>query len=365
MSDKRLDRMLPALSAKERAILMLRDYKAGKTQDFALLRSAPADQTAEINRLIGLMNAANVGLAHILQVVDACLKQEELRLAFLGWARICAMDMWVVRACHNLNAREVVTESEYQEREAAARMELLPIEELANIYTDSYHVFGPDDHEFDEDGDDVVSDEAWYRVRDGKVAEMKTAIASGALVSKGKGARAKVECGSFYDWIGEPVLVVPDVGIDFDVRPDAQAAEVQRARRGDADIREVLDRGACNLKLPLDMTAPLPGEPPASFGPEMALALALTIRSGLCANAVQLRAVEEKIDEFAAEFEGEDVLHPGPRERLTATKQLLDEVYRGLAEYTGPFEFPAPDDTVRALVDRIVEGELRETPMWG
>ena len=54
--DKRLERLLPGLSAKERALLMLRDFKADKPQDRQLLRTAPDDQGDALNRLIGLID---------------------------------------------------------------------------------------------------------------------------------------------------------------------------------------------------------------------------------------------------------------------------------------------------------------------
>ena len=39
-----LDRLLPALTAKERAILTLRKFKANQPQDWELLRSTPDRQ---------------------------------------------------------------------------------------------------------------------------------------------------------------------------------------------------------------------------------------------------------------------------------------------------------------------------------
>ena len=67
--DARLDRLMPLLSAKERAILTLRDLKAGKPQDRTLLSTAPETQAQELNRLIGLMNAANGDLAHVVVIL--------------------------------------------------------------------------------------------------------------------------------------------------------------------------------------------------------------------------------------------------------------------------------------------------------
>ena len=127
MRDKRLDLARLLLSARERALLTLRDFKAGKPQDRALLQVAPNNQTRELNRLIGLMNAANGPLALLIVIIRERAQKEELRFGWLAWARICALEMWCVRAQFNVSGREPVTESEYRARQAEAARELIPI----------------------------------------------------------------------------------------------------------------------------------------------------------------------------------------------------------------------------------------------
>jgi hypothetical protein len=124
--EQRLDRLLPALSPQERAVLMLRDLKSEKPQDRQLLNTAPDRQTPELNRLIGLMNAANGDLAHLIAIIRERVRQEDLRFGWLAWARLCALEMWAVRARFYVCAREPVTESEYRKREQEARSEMLP-----------------------------------------------------------------------------------------------------------------------------------------------------------------------------------------------------------------------------------------------
>ena len=259
--DKRLDRLLPALSAKERAILMLHDFKTDKPQDRQLLNTAPERQTAELNGLIGLMNAANGDLAHVIIMIRERVRQEELRLGWLAWARICALEMWGVRAHFNMSGREAITESGYRKLEAEAATELIPVDECATILTEEYHSWDDADCEIDEEGKRSPTDDAWYRARDQKITELRKLVVAGMLTGKGRGSRLKIACGSFYDWLGEPVPVVPDLGIEFDVRPDDQAHEVARVRGDHEFIRGLLDRGACKLDLPLDMESPLATEP--------------------------------------------------------------------------------------------------------
>jgi len=361
-SETRLDRLLPALSAKERAILMLRDFKAEQPQDRQLLTTAPDRQTSELNRLIGLMNAANGDLAHLILIIRERAEKEELRFGWLGWARICALEMWGVRAQFNITAREAITASEYRKREVEAAKELIPIDECAMILTEGHHKWDDADYETDEEGEQSPTDGAWYRVRDEKLAELRGLVAAGTLTGKGKGKRLLIACGSFYAWLGQPVPVVPDLGIAFDVRPDKRAGEVARARRDHEFIGGLLDRGACKLELPLDMESPLVMEPPKGFGVEMARVVAVTIRAGVRENWQELRAIEAQVDAITEEFEGEDVLRARVRGHFDETKEMLVDLHKQLQEYTGPFELPEPDEEVRAIVQRIVDNEVKHVP---
>lgn len=361
---KRLDRLLPGLSAKERAILTLRDYKADKPQDRRLLQTAPESQTGELNRLIGMMNAANGDLAHLLLVIRERVRLDELRLGWLQWARMCALDLWAARAHFLMSGKEPTTESAYRQREAAARSDLLSLEACATIYTEDYHVWDAADYEMDEDGDQVPIDGAWYRVRDQKRAELEALVDAGSLSATGKGKRRKVSCGAFYDWLGKPVPVAPDFGGEFDVQPDCREREVARARHDHEFMQRLLDRGACKLELPLDMESPLNVEPPGGkFNVELARVVAATIRACVRENWRQLRAIEAQIDAITEAFDGEDVLHERPRAYLDEAKATLNEVRETLQEYTGAFELPDPDEYLRATMQRIVDYEVAHVPM--
>jgi hypothetical protein len=363
LSDRRLDRLLPALSAKERAILMLRDFKAGKPQDRQLLNTAPDGQTFALNRLISLQNAANGDLAYLILIIRERVRQDDLRLGWLRWARICALEMWGVRAQFNISAREAITESEYRRHQQEDATELLPIEECATLLTEEHEAWDDADCETDEDGERSPTDDAWYRMRDEKMAELRELVAAGTLAGKGNGKRMKIACGSFYGWLGRPVPVVPEFGIDFDVRPDDRAAEVAWARRDHEFIKSLLDRGACKLELPLDMESPLIVEAPKRFGVELARVLAVAIRAGVRENWQELRAIEEQVEAITEEFDGEDVLRLRVRGHLDETKAMLIDLHEQLEEYTGPFELPDPDEDIRAIVQKIVDNEVKHVPM--
>ena len=126
---------------------MLRDFKAEKPQDRQLLNTAPDAQTPALNRFVGLMNAANGDLAHLIVIIRERVRADNLRLAWLEWARMCALEMWAIRAHFNTSAREAITESEYRKREAEDARELLPIEECATTLTEEHHTWDDADCE--------------------------------------------------------------------------------------------------------------------------------------------------------------------------------------------------------------------------
>ena len=68
-TDRRIQRLLPALSARERAILALRAEKEGEAEDPAVRTTMPVEQVPEFNRLVRLMNAVNHDLAIVVLVI--------------------------------------------------------------------------------------------------------------------------------------------------------------------------------------------------------------------------------------------------------------------------------------------------------
>ena len=58
--DARLHKVMPTLSARERATLILRSWRAKEREDPSWRRTMPAEQAVLLNHLIGLMNACNI-----------------------------------------------------------------------------------------------------------------------------------------------------------------------------------------------------------------------------------------------------------------------------------------------------------------
>ncbi len=60
-------------------------------------------------------------------------------------------------------------------------------------------------------------------------ADLGEAVKSGRVEADKEGAGIRL--GSFFDWLGEPLPVYPDIGVEYDVRPDEEADRVGTALR--------------------------------------------------------------------------------------------------------------------------------------
>jgi hypothetical protein len=79
----RLDRLAPALSAKERVLLVLDAWKQDVAEDPAWRSTMPVWQYAEFSRLTDLMNGANVRLGVFIGHVVRSVEVVEVRRAWL------------------------------------------------------------------------------------------------------------------------------------------------------------------------------------------------------------------------------------------------------------------------------------------
>ena len=79
----RLDKVMPVLSARERAILVLRSLKDKTPEDPMWRQTMPREQSPEFNRLIVLMNACNIHLPLYITMVEQHAEQMWLRLNWL------------------------------------------------------------------------------------------------------------------------------------------------------------------------------------------------------------------------------------------------------------------------------------------
>ncbi len=82
-AEQRLDRLYPALTPKERGLLVLQAYRAGEQPDRLIYSTTPSAQGSAFNRYIGLMNAVNTEVAYVLMLVNAQVRQVDLKYGWL------------------------------------------------------------------------------------------------------------------------------------------------------------------------------------------------------------------------------------------------------------------------------------------
>lgn len=89
----RLDRLYPALTAKERALLVLSTSKKGGDEDPQVRRTMPQQQIPEFNRLIDLIRGVSGGIAVYIGLLKAVVGQLSLRF---GW--LCTLHLWALNS---------------------------------------------------------------------------------------------------------------------------------------------------------------------------------------------------------------------------------------------------------------------------
>ena len=228
----RVDKLRPFLSAKERGILVLRSLKTGEKEVYRLRSTMPSRQVSEFNHYIALMNGVNVDVSVLLLV----LREVLLRLQTLAHL-IRMTQLWAIsnrRTRLFLESLPVpITATEYEREKARTAQQVLTFDEVTELLADHRYDTGDQDFsQMSEEEEEAAWKEMRRRARDDLGEAVKVAIVK--VGPDGTGIRL----GSFFDWLGEPVPVYPDVGYEYDVRPDEEANRVDSAlktRQGAVD----------------------------------------------------------------------------------------------------------------------------------
>jgi hypothetical protein len=361
--DYRLDRLASSLTAKERALLVLRAWKEAREGDSAWHRTMPDAQAPAFNHYVARMNGVNVGLIPYILLLRAEVDKLQLRFGMLSvcllWQRQ-AYELWdfIEDA-----TTEPVTASEYREREAQARDQYLPVAALAEALTALQEGWSEGDLVPGQDGekgahyDVIVRPEAWQRVRGEHERELRRLVAEGTLPGQGKGRSLTVQAGPAYDRLGAPVPVTPPWAAAYEVVPDGQAEEARLRRYRRTMAREAFEFGPRVLipHLPALSEHPeLRVESPSRVD-EAVAAVKETLRDGVQEAWRRLRAVELVVDDVRGEFDGEDPLLPEARQVADECSADLEGLRKGAERLVGLFALEEPGDEELAWVRRIVE----------
>jgi hypothetical protein len=344
--DGRLDKLTPALTAKERAILVLRAWKEEREEDAAVRRTMPQSQAPDFNHYIHLMNAANHDLGKCITVLSLTATQLGLKHAWLASLQLWGIRVWDLAQYIAIHTNEPITESEHQRLAEKARAEMVPVAELAEVPVEGYEGWSEADKEQAEDGDDeqVVTDKAWNRLLAEKKRELTRLVEEGTLAGRRSGRRLLINNGSFYDWLGEPVPVCPDWGNGYDVLPDDQAERVESLKKARLRAQEVVARSPISpmQRFLEEQLGRRVTERQERWDEAMA-ALRESLREGIPWCWQELRAAEAVLDEVAEEL-GEDSLLPPVRQVLDKTRNDLVELHALLRLVDADCDLPEPDE---------------------
>jgi hypothetical protein len=312
--DTRLSRLAPALSAQERAILVLQSWKEGNREDPNWRLTMPANQGLQFNHYISLMNAANQFIGTYAGFLECTAKELALRQSWYMALTLWQEHLDEIARTVRLSLPEPITESEYRSKVEAGRAEWVEVGELAGYLAGGWDGWTDDDYEEDEEEGRVLTDAAWDRVAGAKEAELRALVARGALPARGKGRGLKIQAGAFDDYASVSPVAVPEDHLSYRVLPDAMRDQVEQDRLGLKRLKGALS--GWDFDHPdQDGFDSLPGKLQAM--------LRETIAHDIIVSWIQVRCAEIVLDEVAAEFNGADPLRPHAREKLDATRERL------------------------------------------
>lgn len=195
--------MFSALTAKERALLILQAWKEDREEDPQIRWTMPPEQVLEFNHYIFLMNTVNIELGTLLSYISSLIDQLSVRLGWLQTIELCSMVISGLGGFIALCTKEPVTESEYEEHVRQAREETVPASQLAETLAERAL-----------EGTDAASEEGpqWKRTVREKEREIERLVDEGVLTGRRRGKRLLVNTPpSMIGW-GSRCLCTPTGG---------------------------------------------------------------------------------------------------------------------------------------------------------
>jgi hypothetical protein len=331
MKDKRLERLLPGLTAKERAVLVLQAARQGEQPDLMVIQSTPPAQAREFNRLINLMNAVNVELAMGIALLRAQIRQTQLKLCWLQSLQMHALEFHVLAAYIMHDTKEPATQSQYEARAGELAAERATVPEVLEVLVGE-------------------SEESW----EAEEQRLRDAIACGDLPATGKGRRTRVRWGDFYRWSGLPPLVYPTWGWGYDVFPDGQASQAEAHQRERRLVQSLVERVPERIAYPKKEGGPLTFSPSSPERESVLLTLLEVVPAEAADHWRAVRAMDIVLGEVALEFDGEDVMDELNRATLEDSRSTLEEIRDAMPHFGVAVAFEEPRDDDIALVRALI-----------
>ncbi|HLF79732.1 MAG TPA: hypothetical protein VJB57_19800 [Dehalococcoidia bacterium] len=120
--DTRLTKLMPTLTARERAILVLGSFKDKTPEDPSWRSTMPPSQSAEFNRYIGLMNATNIHLGWVITLLEQLAARIELRQCWYVTLRVWAEHLDEIEAAVDACLPPLASKVERKQRKELKRV---------------------------------------------------------------------------------------------------------------------------------------------------------------------------------------------------------------------------------------------------
>ena len=118
---RRLDKLLPALTAQERVLLILKALKEDHEPDLDILRSAPREQAQSLARYLFLIRTVNEALSPFILYLEQESSQLELLLGQMDLHRLRVSHVGALAEYIALCTKEPITDSEYRRLAGAGK----------------------------------------------------------------------------------------------------------------------------------------------------------------------------------------------------------------------------------------------------
>ena len=318
--DARLNRLTSALSAGERALLVLRSMKEKTPEDPLWRTTMPRDQTLEFNRLIELMNAANREVAFLIAMHEKELEKLELYAGWLHMLHLWRLNLADINFTAPLVAREAITQSEHEKLVAKAAGEYMLVSQLAVVLAEEKRCWTDDEVEHvGWTRELVVKPQAWKSIIAEAEQNIREAVEAGELEACGAGKNLAVKRASFDGWLGRPVTVYPKWAGTYYVMPDDHAIHVEADKHTLEHLRQAIEE----TPIPIDIV-----ERYKEKGSNLDFFVSRmeeNLGRRLLFRWEEIVATETLVNQIAAEFGGEDPLKPASRASLQRARDMAEK----------------------------------------
>lgn len=346
----RVERLYPALSARERIVLILEAANDEREPEPRIRETMPNDQVGAFNHYLGQLRGANRPIGSYVLVFVQEVAHARTQLLLLSALAMWGTDRSALLDYIAFNTNQPCTQAEFDEHLAEARAEDLSLDDAVDAVIEARGLSAAVAA-----GNPATEHRRFRQVSRPIEAELRALVANKALVGGGRGTRLAINAGSFYDWLGQPTPVPPEWGHRYEVVAAEEAAWRHESWKR---MRARAKSGPHAPTTVLAAFSPtrdslLPDDSLSEHDVRMRT-LAERLRRELLRLSGAVGALDAVLDEVRGNLGGHDAVHPMVRGAIERARAELAELREHAALLVGAIESTEPDgevlETLRALV---------------